>query len=112
MQPDVNRFLSLAPGSWTQSLRNSPLLRPKRRGLVRNASIVAGNTEDPTTVPSLARNLLRDSEPLIRAYAAWALGQIGGEQAFKTLKQAKGMEIEQIVIDEIEAALASPSMET
>jgi len=112
VQPDVNLFLSLAPGSWTQSLRNSPLLRPKRRGLVRNASIVAGNTGDPTTVPSLVRNLLCDSEPLVRAYAAWALGQIGGEQALKTLEQAKGMEIEQIVMDEIEAALASPPMET
>lgn len=112
MQPNAERFLSLSPGSWTQSLHNSPLLRPKRRGLVRNASIVAGNTGDPTTVPSLARNLLSDPEPIIRVSSAWALGQIGGEQAFKTLEQAKRMEIEQIVIDEIEAALANPPIES
>ena len=112
MQPNVERFLSLVPGSWSQSLGNSPLLRPKRRGLVRNASIVAGNTGDTTAVPSLARNLLSDPEPIIRASSAWALGQIGGERALKTLEQAKRMEIEQIVIDEIEAALANPPIES
>jgi epoxyqueuosine reductase len=110
MQPNVERFLSLTPGSWSQSLRNSPLLRPKRRGLVRNASIVAGNIGDATTVPSLARNLLSDPEPIVRVSSAWALGQIGGERAFKTLEQAKRMEIDPIVIDEIEAALANPPL--
>jgi len=40
------------------------------------------------------------------------LGQIGSEQAFKTLEQAKRMEIEQIVIDEIEAALANLPIES
>ena len=112
MQPNVEHFLSLAPGSWSQSLGNSPLRRPKRRGLVRNASIVAGNSGDTTKVPSLARNLLRDPEPIVRVSSAWALGQIGGAPAFKILEQAKRMEIEQIVIDEIEAALTDPPTET
>ena len=112
MQPNIERFLSLTPGSWSQSLPNSPLLRPKRRGLVRNASIVAGNTGDTTTVPSLARNLLSDPEPIIRISSAWALGQIGGEQATKALEQAERMETEPIVMDEIKAALANPPIES
>ena len=112
MQPNVEWFLSLTPGSWSQSLRNSPMLRPKRQGLVRNASIIAGNTGDTTTIPSLARNLLSDPEQVVRISSAWALGQIGGEQAIKTLEQAKRTEIKQIVIDEIEAALANPPVES
>ena len=47
----------------------------KRRGLIRNACVVAGNSGDEALVPFLAP-LLRDSEPLIREHALWALAQL------------------------------------
>jgi epoxyqueuosine reductase len=57
--------------------RGAPVLRAKRRGLVRNACVAAGNWGDPAAAPILAR-LLEDSEPLVREHAAWALARIAG----------------------------------
>jgi epoxyqueuosine reductase len=54
---------------------HTPLSRPKRRGLIRNACVVAGNSGDDALVPSL-RSLLRDPEPIIRGHAFWGLSQL------------------------------------
>ncbi len=103
--PDIEAFLKLAPGSWVESLRDSPLLRPRRRGLVRNASIVAGNQRDPSTIPHLIELLLHDQDSLIRGHAAWALGQIGGSSAKVGLQEARRSETDPMILAEIEAAL-------
>lgn len=104
-QPDPRKFLALTPDTWRNPLRNSPLLRSKRRGLVRNAAIVTGNTRDAAAVPYLNTLLNDDPELLVRAHAAWALGRIGGEQVLNILKQAKRTEVEEVVLTEIERAL-------
>ncbi|MDJ0972835.1 MAG: tRNA epoxyqueuosine(34) reductase QueG [Planctomycetota bacterium] len=52
--------------------RNTPLLRPKRRGLLRNAAIAARNVEATAAIPAL-RARLSDPEPLLREAALWAL---------------------------------------
>src|SRR5438034_8152820 len=54
--------------------------RAKRRGLLRNAAVALGNSENPDAVPPLAA-ALADPEPLVRAHAAWALGRLGGARA-------------------------------
>lgn len=46
----------------------------------RNAAIAIGNLGDPAFVPDLAV-AMDDLEELVRGYAAWALGKIGGESA-------------------------------
>jgi epoxyqueuosine reductase len=51
------------------------LLRTKRRGLVRNAALVLGNTGDAAALPAL-RLRLEDAEPSIREAARWAIEQI------------------------------------
>ncbi len=51
----------------------TPLLRPKRRGLLRNAAIVARNVGATAAVPLLASCARQDAEPLIRGAALWAL---------------------------------------
>ncbi len=73
----------------------------KRRGLVRNACVAAGNAGDPALAPVLTA-LLADSEPLVRGHAAWALGQIGGAEAVLALAQA--IETEPWVREEIALA--------
>ena len=55
---------------------HTPLSRPKRRGLVRNACVVAGNSGDETLVENLFA-LLSDGEPVIRGHALWALARFG-----------------------------------
>jgi epoxyqueuosine reductase len=51
------------------------LSRPKRRGLVRNACVAAGNSKDASLLPFL-EPLLSDPEPLVRSHARWALERL------------------------------------
>ena len=78
-----------------------------RKTLQRNALIALGNTGDPRAVPAVARRLLDDVRPEIRAAAAWALGRIGGQEAAAALRQAQEKEGDPEVRREIEAALAA-----
>ncbi len=59
----------------------TPLTRPKRRGLLRNAAIVAANVGAIRAVPSLIERIEADREPLIRGHALWALGQLDIKRA-------------------------------
>lgn len=106
-QPAITDFLLLKPEAWRQSLRGSPLERPRRRGLVRNAIIVAGNARDETVLTFLAELLRSDPEPIVRAHAAWALGQISGREAQSTLQAAADQETDVSVQREINRALIS-----
>jgi epoxyqueuosine reductase len=96
-QPAVADFLLLKPEVWRKPLRGSPLERPRRKGLVRNAIIVAGNACDESAVPIIAELLRSDPEPIIRAHAAWALGQIPGREAQSFLQAAADDETDSIV---------------
>ncbi|MFA9405331.1 MAG: tRNA epoxyqueuosine(34) reductase QueG [Anaerolineales bacterium] len=103
--PDPGRFLELAPEKWRPPLRNSPLERPRRVGLVRNACIVAGNSGDPVHIPRLKNLLFSDTDELVRAHAAWALGEIGGRESKLLLEEALLDEAEESVREEIRCAL-------
>lgn len=98
-------FLRLEPQHWRKDLKGSPLLRAKRRGLVRNAAVVAGNTQDSKYVPRLTAVLQHDTEPLVRAHAAWALGRIRSDEALNGLRTVRSNEKSSEVIDAIEVAL-------
>jgi len=104
--PGPGRFLDLGPEKWRPLLRNSPLERPRRKGLVRNACIVAGNSGDPVHIPSLKRLLLTDPEELVRAHAAWALGKIGDKETKSVLETALMDETEESIREEIRTALS------
>ncbi len=71
----------------------------------RNAAIALGNTGDPEFIPDLARAMM-DSEELVRGYAAWALGKIGGGRAMEILEVSLARETSELARKEIEAALA------
>jgi len=71
----------------------------------RNAAIAIGNTHDPVFIPALA-TAMEDAEELVRGYAAWALGQIGGSQAGQILEASLRRETTESARREIEAALA------
>ena len=53
----------------------TPLLRPGRAAMVRNACIAAANTGARALVPRL-RELTGDRSPVVREHAHWALGQL------------------------------------
>lgn len=57
---------------FTALFAGTPFMRAKRRGLIRNACVVAGNIGDRSLLPQL-RALTRSTDPLIAEHAAWAI---------------------------------------
>lgn len=53
----------------------SPLVRAGRRGLVRNACVVAANARAVALLPRL-RELATDSDPVVAEHAAWAVSRL------------------------------------
>jgi len=86
----------------------APLLHTymqERKYFQRNAAVALGNSDNPEMVPNLA-HAMEDPEELVRAHAAWALGQLGGAQARRTLEVSMTRETGAQASREIRAALA------
>ena len=73
--PDLLELLSLDQAAFKQRFAGSPILRTKRRGLLRNVCVALGNIGDASALPALAR-AAADPEPLIAEHAAWAIAEI------------------------------------
>jgi epoxyqueuosine reductase len=88
IDPDLIGWLSRDALEWRNLLPRTALARAKRAGLVRNAALVLGTRRLAEAVPALAARLDDpDEEPLVRASAAWALGQIDTVEAGAALKR-------------------------
>jgi epoxyqueuosine reductase len=99
---DLADILALDETAFRARFRHTPLWRPRRRGILRNAAICAANARDTSAVPALIA-LLDDPDPLIRGAAAWALGQIGNQQT--PLENRLRVEDDPQVRDELTMAL-------
>ena len=77
--PDLLELLSLDEAQFKRRFAGTPLLRTKRRGLLRNVCVALGNVAGPEALPAL-RAAAQDSEPLIAEHAAWAIGRIQERQ--------------------------------
>lgn len=104
--PPLLDILALDNAAFNQRFANSPIKRIRRRRLLRNACVAAGNWGSETAVPALAK-LLTDEEPLIRGHAAWALGQIGSREGKTAVSNAKQTETDQEVLQEMANSLVS-----
>jgi epoxyqueuosine reductase len=74
-QPDLLELLSLDEVGFKRRFAGTPMLRAKRRGLLRNVCVVLGNTGDETALPAL-RKAASDQETLLAEHATWAIEQI------------------------------------
>ena len=74
-QPDLIELLSLNEQGFKARFAGSPILRTKRRGLLRNVCVALGNVGDTTTLPALEK-ASHDAEPLIAEHARWAIERI------------------------------------
>jgi epoxyqueuosine reductase len=102
---DLFDLFELDDATFRARFRRTPLWRPKRRGLLRNAAIVLGNRPDQRAIIPLTRGL-NDSEPLIRAACAWALGRHEDPSASEALRARQSVESDSAVVEEIRRALA------
>ncbi len=74
-QPDLLELLALDDAGFQARFTGTPLLRAKRRGLLRNVCVALGNVGHATALPALER-AARSSEPLIAEHAEWAIREI------------------------------------
>jgi epoxyqueuosine reductase len=96
--------LKLTAAAFDRQYGKTPLARPGRAGVLRNACIVLGNTGDRGALPSLIA-ALGDEEPLVRGGAAWGVGRIGGPDARVALESRALVEDNPDVTREIQNAL-------
>lgn len=73
--PDMIELLALDDVAFKQRFAGTPIVRSKRRGLLRNVCVALGNVGDARALPALEK-AAADPEPLIAEHANWALERI------------------------------------
>ncbi len=101
---DLAELFYLDEQAFRKRFRHTPLWRPRRRGLLRNAAIALGNRPNEASLAALQHGL-NDPEPLVRAACAWALGRQANPKATESLRQRQAIETDEEVAAEVLAAL-------
>jgi epoxyqueuosine reductase len=78
--PDLLELLTLDEAAFRLRFADTPMLRAKRRGLLRNVCVALGNVGDRACLPALEK-AARDPEPLIAEHAQWAMQEISTREA-------------------------------
>ena len=76
-----------------------------KKPIQRNAVIALAHFKDETSIPELKTLLIKDSRPVIRGTAAYALGKIGTKECQTILQEAREREKDPEVLEEILSAL-------
>ena len=81
----LERLLALDDAGFAERFAASPIRRAGREGFARNVCVALGNlgretpaSLAPSAAGALVRALAADPSSLVRAHAAWALGEIAG----------------------------------
>ena len=101
---DLIGLFAMDDDAFRAAFRRTPLWRPRRRGLLRNAAIALGNRPTREALPALIRGL-NDEEPLVREACAWALGRYEFVGAAAALQTRREVEADRAVCVEIDASL-------
>ncbi len=103
---DLHSLFRLDDDQFRAQFRKTPLWRPKRRGILRNAAIALGNQPSEEGLSSLALGI-NDVETLIRGASAWAIGKHRPSYPAATSLLEKRLEIETDaeVVNEIKFAM-------
>jgi epoxyqueuosine reductase len=102
--PDLISLSAITAEGFDVRFENSPIRRVSRNGFVRNVVIALGNSGSIESVPVLEK-AIRDESSLVRAHAAWALGQLPFPSARRILERAQLEEKNIDVCEEIAVAL-------
>lgn len=105
-RPDLIKLLTITKSEFNRLFGPTAMHWRGKKIIQRNACICLGNIGDPASLPPLIEAMRRDPKPVVRASAAWAIGQIGGETAHAALKEALAHEKDALVLREIEDACA------
>lgn len=87
----LREILSLTPERFTEIFRKTPIKRTKLTGLLRNACIVAANTQARDCLDIISQ-LARHESPIVRAHAVWAVYRLLDYKAAGELLQHARLE--------------------
>lgn len=105
--PALLRMLRLRSGEFKRTYARTAMGWRGAAVLRRNAAVALGNALDRAAVPALAAALVEDPHAMVRGHAAWALGRIGGPQAYAHLRDCLLKEEDEGVREEAQAALST-----
>lgn len=71
-EPDLDELASLTEQQFNERFGNSPIVRSRYRGFLRNVAVVMGNSGNKHFAPTLER-LTAWPDEVVRSHAAWAL---------------------------------------
>lgn len=86
---DLTRELSLEflseldPGEFKKFFRNSPILRTKRIGLMRNILIAIGNKKMEEAIPFVSGIIQSEKDPVLQSTALWTMSRLTNDQINK-----------------------------
>ncbi|MFT7668727.1 MAG: epoxyqueuosine reductase [Planctomycetota bacterium] len=94
-----------------ERFNGSPLQRPRREGLARNAAIVLGNLPSEAGRAALLQALANDDSPIVRAASGWALahGYANDEGVPAALGAALGCETDEVALADLQRSLDEES---
>jgi epoxyqueuosine reductase len=102
--PHLAELAEMDEEAFRQRYEGTPIARIGRGRLLRNVTVALGNWRSEDAIEPLTR-LASDSEPLVCAHAAWALGRVGSQAAQEALENALAHEEDLYVRDEISKKL-------
>lgn len=74
---DLKEILSIkSDEEFLEKFAGTPLMRAKRRGLLRNACVVAGNSGNKSFIPCLEKLIEREKDEMLKEHARWAVNQL------------------------------------
>ena len=88
---DLGQLLGMDDAAFRAHFRHTALWRPRREGLLRNALIVAANSQRQDLLPQV-RSLLADASAVLREAASWCLAELGDAEAIPLLSRAQALE--------------------
>ncbi|MEK7545352.1 MAG: tRNA epoxyqueuosine(34) reductase QueG [Patescibacteria group bacterium] len=73
---DLQKILEIKTDEeFLKAFAGTPLMRAKRRGLIRNACIVAGNLHEKSLIPAL-KKIAKGKDKMLAEHATWAIKKI------------------------------------
>jgi epoxyqueuosine reductase len=75
-QPDLLEEILLTPLEFNRKFNNSPVLRARRSGYLRNVAVALGNSGDRRAIPILQTALAKETDSMIHEHIQWALDQL------------------------------------
>jgi epoxyqueuosine reductase len=93
--PDLVALAGKGANQLRQLVRRTAMRRVSREVLLRNVAVALGNTGSEAAIAPLIA-LLQHRSPLVRGHAAWALGELGAEEALAAHADADPDVIEEL----------------